>query len=67
MSAVTYSEKTYAAPRPARDAVAAKAPARAAGTSFFRRVLDAVVAARAEQARDEYDRYVQVNGRDPIV
>ncbi len=63
MSAVTYSEKTYAP----RESMPAKAVVREPAKGFFRRLMEAAVAARVEQARAEYDRYVQVNGRDPIV
>lgn len=58
MSAVTYNTtKTFAStPK------AAAAPAK----GFFARVMEAIVAARMEQAERELARYVQVNGRDPI-
>ncbi|MFG1348480.1 hypothetical protein [Xanthobacter autotrophicus] len=56
MSAVTYTDKIV---RPSKTASAAK-------KGFFARFLEAVVAARMEQAEREYARYVQVNGRDPV-
>ncbi|QRG06508.1 hypothetical protein EZH22_26820 [Xanthobacter dioxanivorans] len=57
MSAVTYTTKTFAsAPK------AAVAPKK----GFFARLMEAIVAARMEQAERELARYVQLNGRDPI-
>lgn len=62
MSAITFP-KAYT---PARPAAPAARPARAAEKGFFRRVLEAIVAARAEQAVAEVDRYYRIHGRDMI-
>lgn len=63
MSAVTYTEKTFPG--------AAKAkPAAAKGTEapkgFLARLMDAIIAARTEQAERELARYVHIHGRDPV-
>lgn len=60
MSAITFS-KAYT---PARSA--APAAARVAEKGFFRRLLEAIIAARAEQAVAEVDRYYRIHGRDMI-
>ncbi|MFG1372580.1 hypothetical protein V5F32_10435 [Xanthobacter oligotrophicus] len=56
MSAVTYTDKFV---RTSKVAPSAK-------KGFFARFLEAVVAARMEQAEREYARYVQIHGRDPV-
>ncbi|MEP9352115.1 hypothetical protein ABLE93_00800 [Xanthobacter sp. KR7-65] len=58
MSAVTYSEKSIARSAKAQSSQPAK--------GFFARLLEAVIAARTEQAERELARYVHLNGRDPI-
>ena len=63
MSAVTFSPNTLS--RDTR-AAAAKASKTAAGKGFFARLMDAIIAARMEQAERELSRYVQLNGRDPL-
>lgn len=60
MSAITFS-KAYT---PARST--APAAARVAEKGFFRRLLEAIIAARAEQAVAEVDRYYRIHGRDMI-
>ncbi|UJX44308.1 hypothetical protein [Xanthobacter sp. YC-JY1] len=60
MSAVTFSPDTLS--RETRSA----APKAAAGKGFFARLMDAIIAARMEQAERELSRYVQLNGRDPL-
>lgn len=60
MSAITYTPKSIAGTPKA----AAKPAEPAKG--FFARLLDAVIAARTEQAERELARYVQLHGRDPI-
>lgn len=57
MSAVTYSDKSLAS-EPTQVAQAKK--------GFFRRLLDAVIAARMEQADRELALFVQRTGRYPI-
>ena len=57
MSAVTYTDKFV---RPS------KAASSSAKKGFFARLLQAVVAARMEEAEREYARYVQIHGRDPV-
>lgn len=64
MSAVTFSPDTLS-----RDTApkAGKVAASTAGTTgFFARLMDAIIAARMEQAERELSRYVQLNGRDPL-
>ena len=63
MSAVTFSPNTLS--RDTR-AVSPKASKTAAGKGFFARLMDAIIAARMEQAERELSRYVQLNGRDPL-
>ncbi len=63
MSAVTFSPDTLS--RDTRSA-APKAGKAAAGKGFFARLMDAIIAARMEQAERELSRYVQLNGRDPL-
>ncbi|MDI4665345.1 hypothetical protein K9U40_13555 [Xanthobacter autotrophicus] len=56
MSAVTYTGKI----------VRSSKTASSTQKGFFARLLEAVVAARKEQAEREYARYVQIHGRDPV-
>lgn len=56
MSAVTYTDKFV---RTSKTAPSAK-------KGFFARFIEAVIAARMEQAELEYARYVQIHGRDPV-
>ncbi|MBP2150647.1 hypothetical protein V5F63_18255 [Xanthobacter autotrophicus DSM 597] len=63
MSAVTFSPDTLS--RNTR-AAAPKASKTAGGKGFFARLMDAIIAARMEQAERELSRYVQLNGRDPL-
>ncbi|MET3353234.1 hypothetical protein V5F34_04290 [Xanthobacter autotrophicus] len=56
MSAVTYTDKIVRTSK--TDSSAKK--------GFFARFLEAVVAARLEQAEREYARYVEIHGRDPV-
>lgn len=65
MSAVTFSPDTLS--RETR-AAAPKATAgtTAASKGFFARLMDAIIAARMEQAERELSRYVQLHGRDPL-
>ncbi|MFG1276106.1 hypothetical protein [Xanthobacter autotrophicus] len=56
MSAVTYTDKIVSTSK--TDSSAKK--------GFFARFLEAVVAARLEQAEREYARYVEIHGRDPV-
>ena len=58
MSAVTYSPKNFA-PSQKADVAAPK-------KGFFARLMEAIVAARMEQAERELSRYVQIHGRDPV-
>ncbi|MFS8039284.1 hypothetical protein ACI7BZ_20375 [Xanthobacter sp. AM11] len=62
MSAVTYTDRSFSG---ARKAVSA-AKAEGANKGFWARLMDAIIAARTEQAERELSRYVQVHGRDPI-
>lgn len=69
MSAVTYTDTTYArAPnaRAPKAAPAAAAKSAAPKQGFLARLMDAIIAARTEQAERELSRYVQIHGRDPI-
>ncbi len=63
MSAVTYSS-----PKFSPVAVAAKGNVNAEPKKgFFARVLDAIIAARTEQAEREVLKYVQRTGRYPLL
>jgi len=62
MSAITFS-KAYI---PAHSPASAAGSDRAVEKGFFRRLLEAIVAARAEQAVAEVDRYYRIHGRDMI-
>ncbi len=64
MSAVTFSPDTLS--RDTRSAASKAAAGKTAGKGFFGRLMDAIIAARMEQAERELSRYVQLNGRDPL-
>ncbi len=64
MSAVTFSPDTLS--RDTRSAAPKAAAGKTAGKGFFGRLMDAIIAARMEQAERELSRYVQLNGRDPL-
>ena len=68
MSAVTFSPNTLSRDTRAAAPKASKTAAgnAAAGKGFFARLMDAIIAARMEQAERELSRYVQLNGRDPL-
>ena len=67
MSAVTFSPNTLSRDTRAVAPKASKTAAgKTAGKGFFARLMDAIIAARMEQAERELSRYVQLNGRDPL-
>lgn len=60
MSAVTYTPKSLAG------TATVAAPAAKPAKGFLARLMDAIIAARTEQAERELARYVHLHGRDPI-